>query len=618
VLLEASRGIPMVLQLLVQDWHRNGSASLAISVGSMTEQVSSAQVPEGTYHHILKRLLGELDPPTLLVLRTASILGSRLDDLTLYALTDLAVSQTMMGLGELTKRHILRESPSGLDFANELVRGQAYSQMPLTLRRAIHGLVANALLQRIETGQEGVRGLETAWHLVRGGRAAEAAPHLLRGAREAIREGAPHEAELALGSALEEAGLLEGEPYSEACLLLCEVRQELSQWSASQTALTRLREPVTPDQQERLRLLSLVAQRNLYHTDGRDLGMLVAELIDLATTFANVSVRTRALVLAAGTMDQTHSIAIAPAIWPVLEMLTPLCETVEEKAHLLTARGLLHFHGRDIERSRADVALALDLLESSAIHSTPFVSLILGLSALACADGRYTEALEHAERAYGLASRLDHDRLMLRAAGNAALAHGRLGNYREQYEWGLKKIRRLGPSTLDPERMRTAWMIGMARAMLGEVAALDEFRACLPVLSERTAPWIRQTTALMEADLLQLLGRRQQALRAAREATSGDNQRLHSPAYAGPYARWIALLAVSGEDVPQNRARLLELVTGLDGFDRIDRVEILCAARAVGLRVDDPKTDITESMRRMLAALPPAVADQIERLGFPL
>jgi hypothetical protein len=206
----------MVLHLVVQDWQRHGTDSLALSVRSMKEQVGGALTEEHAHQMLLDRVLSDLDPATLLVLNAAAILGSRLNDLSLYALADLTVSQVLMGMADLTRRRILKDSPSGLDFANELLRGQTYSRMPTTLRRAIHAAVAETLLRRLAVGQEVVRGLETAWHLVRGGRPAEAAPHLLDGARGAIREGAPHEAELALASALEGSTILDSTDRNEA------------------------------------------------------------------------------------------------------------------------------------------------------------------------------------------------------------------------------------------------------------------------------------------------------------------------------------------------------------------------------------------------------------------
>ncbi len=581
----------------------------------MTGQITGHRIPEGTYQHILQRVLEDLDAPTRLVLHVATILGSRLNDLSLYALADLTVSQTMMGMGELTRRHILRDTPTGLDFVNELVRGEAYSHMPSTLRQAVHGSVADTLLARHASGTAKGTGLETAWHLVRAGRAAEAGPHLLRGAREAIGEGAPHEAELALGSALKERGLLDGLARNEANLLLSEVRQELSQWSTSRTPLSLLEGPLTTDQLERARLLALVAQRHLEHPDGQHIGALVDELIEMATTLETVSVRARALVLAAGTMDQTHSTERAPSMWAALRLLEPQCSALEDKSCLLTARALLRYHERDIARSRSDIDSALALLEREGIQSSLFVSLVLGLSALACADGHYEEALQHAERAHGLASRLDHDRLMLRAASNAAIAQGRLGNYRKQHEWGAKTIKPLAASALDPERMRTGWAVGMAMAMLGQASAIDEFRACLPVIGDQTAPWIRQTVALMEADLHQLLGKRSQALRWAHQATTGENEHLHSTSYAGPYARWIALVSLSlghrGEAVP----RIEALLDRLEGYDCIDRAEILCAAIALGVDWGGKGHELTDAVRGMLSRLPTAVSDQLDRLG---
>ena len=99
--------------------------------------------PDGQRASVLRGhdvLIGGLDGDTRMVLYTAAILGRHLNEPGMYALADLTASQMMHGLGRLTDLRILRDGGTGLEFANDLVRGQAYISVPLSLRRVPSGL----------------------------------------------------------------------------------------------------------------------------------------------------------------------------------------------------------------------------------------------------------------------------------------------------------------------------------------------------------------------------------------------------------------------------------------------------------------------------------------------
>ena len=60
-MLRAARGNPMVLDLLVQDWHRCGTASLALSLGAMT--VSTHGPREGTWRALVDAIRTHAELP---------------------------------------------------------------------------------------------------------------------------------------------------------------------------------------------------------------------------------------------------------------------------------------------------------------------------------------------------------------------------------------------------------------------------------------------------------------------------------------------------------------------------------------------------------------------------
>ena len=61
-LLRVARGVPMVLEFLLQDWRTNGDASLALAVSAMTLELAGEGKGSETYRHILAGLVRVLDP----------------------------------------------------------------------------------------------------------------------------------------------------------------------------------------------------------------------------------------------------------------------------------------------------------------------------------------------------------------------------------------------------------------------------------------------------------------------------------------------------------------------------------------------------------------------------
>ena len=193
-MLGAAAGFPLVLELLVRDWARSGAQCLALSLDAVTADAGRKSEPDEAYQLLLDRLARTLDPGTRNTLHVAAVLGPRLNDSVLYALADLKVSEVMTGLTTLVQYRILRDGGDHLEFANDLVRAHAYYAVPSPMRLLLHGLIADALLERAAKGDDSL-GLEIAWHCMRCGRKEEAAKHLLLGARASIRRGAVHEAE---------------------------------------------------------------------------------------------------------------------------------------------------------------------------------------------------------------------------------------------------------------------------------------------------------------------------------------------------------------------------------------------------------------------------------------
>ncbi|MEO8479661.1 MAG: AAA family ATPase, partial [Gemmatimonadota bacterium] len=241
-ILAGATGVPMILELLVEDWRRSGSDSLALTLTAMTEKGGRPRAQ--VVAELVSGTLASLEPDTRAVADLSAILGQRLNDLSMYTLVDLPIARTMRAMGTLTSARILRDAGSHLEFANEVVRAQCYAAMATPMRRLLHARVADRLLAA-DGGEAPIGGLEIAWHLVRGDRLAEAVPYLLAGGRESIRRGGPHEADLALSTGLP---ALTGAPRRTAILLLAEALQELGRWQESLVLLRTSNESWEPEE----------------------------------------------------------------------------------------------------------------------------------------------------------------------------------------------------------------------------------------------------------------------------------------------------------------------------------------------------------------------------------
>ncbi|HMV31888.1 MAG TPA: AAA family ATPase, partial [Gemmatimonadales bacterium] len=228
-LLQAAAGVPMLAELLFDDWRQHGEQCLALAVGAMTEDPARAPDHAAAYEQLFARVLRDLSPTARSALHLAAILGERLNDLSMYDIVDLTLADTLKGLTELTGTRILRDGGKGVEFRNELLRRYTYLEVPSPVRRAVHGRIADRLLAAEGRG-EPVPGLMLAWHCYRAGRPAEAEPYLLRGAQETLAKGAPVEAELALSSALPSLSVRHRVP---AQLALVQALQEQGRWGES-------------------------------------------------------------------------------------------------------------------------------------------------------------------------------------------------------------------------------------------------------------------------------------------------------------------------------------------------------------------------------------------------
>jgi tetratricopeptide (TPR) repeat protein len=608
-IVRAAAGFPMVLELLVRDWRANQDHCLALSLGGMTADLTGSPAPEDIYRQLVDRAIGELDATTRNVLNLASILGSRLNDLTMYSLVDLSLAQTMTGMARLTELRLLRDGGEELEFRNELIRGHAYLSVPSPLRRVLHSQIANRLLAAEREGQE-TSGLEIAWHCMRSGRVEEGTPYLFRGAREAMLSGAVHEAELGLTTATRN---LTEPARSEAYLLLAEVLQEQERLDESLEALGNCVVDGNADASDRVKLLTCSASV-LHPTATAERRSQAQDLLDLLHGSLATRTRVRAAVAAARAISDLRSRELAAQLLSVLNGFQEPASP-EDHATFLLAKAMALYVARDNKASIDCISQAADSLVAVGAGNSVIASLECGLGANYCALGAYAEAIPHLVAAYDLSCRLGNYHFACQAAANVALCHGRLGDYSMQLFWSARGELHAPDSSGD--KMVMEYTAALANAMQGLDREALKFTQD-GVALESSYPWLRQAWRLRRADICRLVGKEKDAFREGELATLAEGMVLHSESFAGPFARWIALLGVTHPESATFREKLLELTKEVNSFDAIDQVEVLAAAAYLAFHLGLAWEEYHERMNTRLKALPQAVEDQLGRLGILL
>jgi tetratricopeptide (TPR) repeat protein/GTPase SAR1 family protein len=613
-MLRAAGGYPMALELFVADWLANGERSLALSLPAMREELGGRPVPEDAYRLSLERIQEGLDPPTRNVLKLAAILGRRLNDVTMYRIVDLGLA----GMGEAMERlrslRLLRETDGRLEFVNEMIRGHAYLGIPATLRTALHGEVVERLLANERVGRK-APGLEVAWHLIRAGRRDEATPYLLRGAQEAMRGGAPHEAERGLATAMDH---LREPDRSEALVLLGEALQEQGRDAESITVLEEVSPAASEELKIRRNVLVLIAQRFLRPRTGEEHSQVIRQLIEEGQKASRANTRLRSLWLAALYYREANEPELLSLIGDLLDKESPHTRSIDDQAEYSLARALLLYHSRDRGASLESLTDIISEMETNGISNSVYLSMILGVNALRCALGQYDLAIEAGLKGIRLARTAGDENRSRALAANLAFCYCRLGDFREQLNWASTAATESHQAFDLQLSADAAYITAMGHALLGQpTAALDVLGTVTDLQLKDLAPWSRQCWFLHVADVLQVLGRGREALSAARYATSGDLDRLLIEGSAGPYARWKAILAGLSPGGINEVIEDIELLRRKrERLDKIDYLEVLNAKVWLESKTGTIDESDRQEMWQLLGEMPSGVSTQLERLGM--
>jgi DNA-binding SARP family transcriptional activator/tetratricopeptide (TPR) repeat protein/type II secretory pathway predicted ATPase ExeA len=612
MLLHAAGGFPMVLELLVKDWHVNRGESFALALEAMTEQFLGQPGFHTKYLAILSRLVASMDAPTRNILNLAALLGHRLDDLDMYTLLDLSASQCVAGLAQLTERRVLRDYAGRLEFVNELMRAHAYASIPPSLRKALHGAVADRLLINLDSLQ--LVGLEVAWHCTRAGRVEEATPHLLRGARHAISRGAPYEAEQALVTALPHLPTTE---KAEATLLLAEVLQEQGRWQDSLDQLKSLTLEPTNTLRDEVLVLEALAKLNL-STSSAELSLeRLPEIANVVQTCPVVGTRIRASKAIAYLLERLRDEGIPEVVVREMEALPIEGLAADSLAELCLAKAALHYRLGNVDRSRCYALQGLDVLRRQNSANLMTAQFLVGLGALDSRQGTYEAAVGHLSEALGMAQRLGNDTMTAIVVANLALCLARLGRFNELDSLLETRIEFRAAEVCGFHEIQIMYATALGYASRGQgKLACDTVSGAEVRFSAPLPAWMVRAWTLWKADVLMIAGKREEAHAVAEGVVSQLTPGKCPAGFAGPYGRWIGVLGFEAGYTNGSDSVVRHLIrTGIERFDAMDQAEILCASRMIQMKTGRMGEENLAMLGTILRRLPAACTQQLVALG---
>jgi hypothetical protein len=212
-----------------------------------------------------------------------------------------------------------------------------------------------------------------------------------------------------------------------------------------------------------------------------------------------------------------------------------------------------------------------------------------------------------------MAQVLGNDALAQEVAANLALFLGRLGRNEDQLRCARDYSPILGVEICGFVEIQLTYSVALA---LGRLGRPREAYKTLKDFESRIGPhlpsWILQPWLLWKADALMVAGFQEEANQVASHAIRQYDLRLEANAFAGCYARWLAIISTP-EEAPRARQVLGDLSRNLDDFDRIDQLEILCAK---ALLFPEDRLMLADRIREKLLDLPSCTWSHLSDFGM--
>jgi tetratricopeptide (TPR) repeat protein len=430
-----------------------------------------------------------------------------------------------------------------------------------------------------------------------------------------MRGGAPHEAERGLATAMDH---LREPDKSEALVLLGEALQEQGRDAESIAFLEQVSSDAPLELRVRKNVLVLIAQRFLRPRTGEEHAGIIRQLIEEGQKASRANTRLRSLWLAALYYRDVNQPQVLSTIERLLAEENLDALSIDDKAEYALAKAVLLYHGKNREASLHALSDIISEMETTGLANFVFLTMILGVNTLHCSLGNYEQAIAAGLKGMTIARRMGDETRIVSLASNLALCHFRIGNYHDQLTWASIAAKQdVGRRDL-VLRVQIAYIASMGHAILGRPEeALGELESIPEAEASAFAPWIRQGWYLRKADVLQIVGRRREALLSAQNASSGELTELLRDSNAGLFARWRAIRA-SGSlpEIPQALRDLEKLRQKERLLDKLDYVEVLNAKVWLASKCGTVEEKDRQEMWKLLREMPQGVSTQLLRLGL--
>jgi tetratricopeptide (TPR) repeat protein len=604
VLLNAAGGFPLALEILLRDWQRSGMRAVPLAVRAMTGDVDVD--PDSWSHQLAGTLNTEFADPERLVVYLASVLDRRVSDLSLYAAAGVPHGTILGAMSKLVNQRLLRDGPSGLEWINPTVRTQCYLLIPKALRKHFHEAVAAELLRQMTAGAA-IPDLEIAWHCMRAGRHSEACRYIISGARQAIIQGAPHEAELALTSGM---AVIDIKNKEEATLVLVEALLELSRPSEAVSLLSRTSQ-LTSRGSQTAHLLMVRARDQLSKLAVHEKEAVVRQICQLLLAGEDPATGVLAAWTGSDLVEGFGQNHLAIELLTASKAIDCSALLPSDLMRLRITQARLEYIPRRMKEAARLLKEALGIADAYNLRHSSYLQVLNGLGAIATATGQYEQGLEASKKHYTESVKAGDNRRASIACGNVAVCCCRLGRYREAIEWG-QRAKGAPPSATEPP-LNAEESIGLSWAMLGDYRlALESVEHIVQLAQRSPPPYLRKRMWLSAADVSMAVGESHRASGMAKEALSIPTDVALDLGAAGILARWQSLIAIEDGHVEKTAVEVRGLLRM--PLDARDRAEVLASLRLLGCSSIEEDT----LLQNALLNLPPALVDQFKRLGLIL
>jgi tetratricopeptide (TPR) repeat protein len=397
----------------------------------------------------------------------------------------------------------------------------------------------------------------------------------------------------------------------DATFLLVEALQEQGRWKESLDAIEGLDAGFAEQRRQELFALSALARSHLGLSIATDVTEPAAALKTIMETCPHAPTRLRAALAAAQMGTLLRDGTLAGELLALTDAIPVNDFDADQHDALGLVRARLLYQAGDLEGSFELARATLQRLDDRHIVNTMAVQLQAGLGVLRARQGRYDEAALQQDKALNVAEYLGNDAMAQEVAANLALFLGRLGRSEEQLKLAQNYSRSTGTEVCGFVEIQLTYTAALALGRLGRPAdALTTLNDLESRLGPQLPGWILQPWLLWKADALMVSGFRDEAFVAARRAVLDYDFRLTASAFAGCFARWLAIIG-RPDEAGRALAVLSQLSQDLDKYDRIDQLEILCANARL---CPDDAPALAARIRKRLLDLPLCTWSQLKEL----